>query len=124
MLLKDYDFTILYYPGMVNVVAEALSRKSMGSLTRFVAERRPLVVDIQSLANHGVRIDHTVPGKLLAVMVVQFSLIGQVKTYQYDDPYLVGLGYRVQDVVLSLSLSMVNVCYIIMEDCVFPLWEI
>ena len=32
-LLKDYDCTIDYHPGKANVVADALSRKSTGSLT-------------------------------------------------------------------------------------------
>ena len=31
-LLKDYDCTIDYHPGKENVVADALSRKSTGSL--------------------------------------------------------------------------------------------
>ena len=31
-LLKDYDYPILYYPGKANVAANALSRKSVGSL--------------------------------------------------------------------------------------------
>lgn len=79
-LLKDYDLIILYHLGKANIVADALSRKAMGSLARFTDERRTLVMDIESLVNHGVRIDHTVPGKLLAVMVVQSSLVGQVKT--------------------------------------------
>ncbi|XP_070035568.1 uncharacterized protein [Nicotiana tomentosiformis] len=43
-LLKDYDITILYHPGKVNVVADSLSRKaeSMGSLAFISAEERPL----------------------------------------------------------------------------------
>ena len=31
-LIKDYDFLIDYHPGMANVVADALSRKSMRTL--------------------------------------------------------------------------------------------
>ena len=30
--LDDYDFTLHYHPGKVNVVADALSRKSRGAL--------------------------------------------------------------------------------------------
>ncbi|XP_047260738.1 uncharacterized protein LOC124893986 [Capsicum annuum] len=51
-----------------NVVADASSRKSMGSLARFAAERRPLS-----------------------------SLVGQVKACQYDDLYFVGIRERVQN---------------------------
>ena len=38
-ILKDYDINILYHPGKVNVVADALSRKagSMGSLAHLQA---------------------------------------------------------------------------------------
>ena len=36
--LEDYDFTLHYYSGKANVVADALSRKSRGVLAR-VASR-------------------------------------------------------------------------------------
>ncbi|XP_070057254.1 uncharacterized protein [Nicotiana tomentosiformis] len=43
-LLKDYDITILYHSGKVNVVADALSRKAenMGSLAFIPTGGRPL----------------------------------------------------------------------------------
>ncbi|XP_070030156.1 uncharacterized protein [Nicotiana sylvestris] len=55
-LLKDYDITILYHPGKANVVADSLNRKtvSMGSLTYIQVGERPLVVDVQALANRFV----------------------------------------------------------------------
>ena len=45
-LLKDYDCIILYHLCKANVVADVLSRKSMGSLTQIVVERSPLVIDM------------------------------------------------------------------------------
>ena len=35
-LLKDYDCSILYHPGKANMVADALSRKSVGSLAHIM----------------------------------------------------------------------------------------
>ena len=48
-LLKDYDMRILYHPGKANVVADALSRKSMGSLAHIAEIRRPLVEQLHDL---------------------------------------------------------------------------
>ena len=53
-LLKDYDCTILYHPGKANIVVDALSRKSMGSLAHIVEVRRPVVKEFQDLVASGV----------------------------------------------------------------------
>ena len=36
--LEDYDFTLHYYPGKENVVADALSRKSQGALPSIASQ--------------------------------------------------------------------------------------
>ena len=53
---KDYDLTICYHLGKANVVADALSRLSMGSLSHVEEGQRDMVKDIHRLANLGVRL--------------------------------------------------------------------
>ena len=38
-LLKDYDMSVLYHPKKANVVADAFSRVSIGSLTHVVDDK-------------------------------------------------------------------------------------
>ena len=54
-LLKDYDYSILYHPGKANVVADALSRKSSGSLAHISTERRALVRELHELIDQGLQ---------------------------------------------------------------------
>ncbi|XP_070017426.1 uncharacterized protein [Nicotiana sylvestris] len=54
-ILKDYDCSILYHPGKANLVADALSRKSMGSLAHIAPTKRLLDKDIQRLEDIGIR---------------------------------------------------------------------
>ena len=37
--LEDYDFTLHYHPGKSNVVADALSRKSLGALASIASRK-------------------------------------------------------------------------------------
>ncbi|XP_070044903.1 uncharacterized protein [Nicotiana tomentosiformis] len=95
-LLKDYNITILYHPVKANVVADALSRKaeSMGSLAFISAEMSPLALDIQSLSNKLVRLDISKTSWVIACVVAQSSLLGQIKARQFDDPHLEVLRER------------------------------
>ena len=49
-LLKNYDCSILYHPGKANV-ADALNRKSAGSLAHISIERRPIIKELHELIN-------------------------------------------------------------------------
>ena len=48
-LFKDYDCSTLYYLGKANVVADALSRKSVGCLAHINMERRPIIRELHKL---------------------------------------------------------------------------
>ena len=54
--LKDYDMSVHYHLGKVNVVADALSRLSMGSVAHVDEERNELVKDVHRLARLGFRL--------------------------------------------------------------------
>ncbi|XP_017982354.1 PREDICTED: uncharacterized protein LOC108663268 [Theobroma cacao] len=52
-LLKDYDYTTQYHLGKAIMVADALSRKSIGSLAHLFAERRSILRGWKSIGNMG-----------------------------------------------------------------------
>ena len=67
-LLKDYDCTILYHPGKTNVIADALSRKSMGSLAHIAIQKRRMVWEVRNYLNDGVVLNVTNTRTMLAHM--------------------------------------------------------
>ena len=88
-LLKDYDCQILYHPGKANVVADALSRKSMGSLSHVTVSERPLVQDLRELMAMGLMLDLGSQGQesvLIAQFQVRSLLIDEIKNSQAEDP--------------------------------------
>ena len=52
-LIKDYECTIEYYPRKANVVADALSRKPMSSLSHLRAVHLPRLIELRSLGGGG-----------------------------------------------------------------------
>ena len=47
--LKDYDMSVHYHPGKANIVADALSILSMGSVAQVEKKRKELVKDVHIL---------------------------------------------------------------------------
>ena len=78
-LIKDYECTIEYHPGKANVVADALSRKSTGSISHLKAVYLPRLVELRSL---GVRLELTDTGALLATFHVRPILIDRIRELQ------------------------------------------
>ena len=52
--LKDYDMSVHYHPRKANVVADALSRLSKGSVAHVEEKRKKLAKDVHKLAHLGV----------------------------------------------------------------------
>ncbi|XP_070015130.1 uncharacterized protein [Nicotiana sylvestris] len=77
----------------------------MGSLAFISAEERPLALDIQSLDNRLVRLDISGPSRVIACVVAQSSLLGQIKARQFDDLHLAVL----RETILQGSAKEVSI---------------
>ena len=87
-LFKDYECTIEYHTGKPNVVADALSRKSTGSISHLKVVCLPRLVELRSL---GVRLELTDNGALLATFHVRPILINRIRELQTQDPTMIKL---------------------------------
>ena len=87
-LIKDYECTIEYHPGKVNVVVDALSRKSTGSISHLKAMYLPRLVELRSLS---VRLELTDNGALLATFHVHSVLIDRIRKLQTQDSTVIKL---------------------------------
>ena len=92
-LIKDYECTIEYHPGKANVVADALSRRPMSSLSHVRAVHLPRLIELRSL---GVRLELTDSGALLATFHVRPVLIDRIRELQIQDPQIVKLRGEVE----------------------------
>ncbi|XP_030449845.1 uncharacterized protein LOC115672208 [Syzygium oleosum] len=84
-LLKDYNLSINYHPGKANVVADALSNKSLGNMTTLLTSQKPILEDMGKLDLEVLM--HQL-GARLANLRVQPTLIDRIKTKQNKDPQL------------------------------------
>ncbi|KAH0661560.1 hypothetical protein KY284_026491 [Solanum tuberosum] len=89
-LLKDYDMSVLYHPRKANVVADALSRVSMGSVSHVEEEKKELARDVHRLARLGVRLEDSPKGGVMVRHNSESSVV-DVKSKQHLDPILTKL---------------------------------
>ena len=103
-LLKDYDMSVFYHPVKANVVADALSQLSMGSVSHVEDSKKELVRDLHRLAHLGVQLIDTNDDKVLVQKGSESSLVHDVKVKQDLDPKLVELKNWLLRRTLRLSL--------------------
>ncbi|MCQ8082127.1 hypothetical protein NP492_23680, partial [Salmonella enterica] len=89
--------SVHYHPGKANVVADALSRLSMGSVAHVEEERRELAKDVHRLARLGVRLMIISDGGVTVQNGAESSLVVEVKEKQDSDPILLELKSAVHN---------------------------
>ena len=90
--LEDYDFTLHYHPGKVNVVADALSQKSRGALTSITSREWQM---LETVGQFRLQYSKQAQGTL-GNLVAMPSLLGRVIESQGQDAELVSIRDRVQ----------------------------
>ena len=101
---KNYDCTILYHLVKDNVVANALSRKSMGSLAHIAPTKRPLVSETHKL-EASVHFELWENMILLAHIRAQSSLVEWIKAMQGKHPKLNKLNEKTKSGKNSIFVS-------------------
>ncbi|KAH0644810.1 hypothetical protein KY284_032694 [Solanum tuberosum] len=100
--LKDYDMSVHYHPSKANVVADALSRLSMGSVAYVEEEMNELAKEVHRLARLGFRLMSISDSGVIVHNGSKSSLVMEVKENQVSDPILLQLKgavhqHRVED---------------------------
>jgi len=93
--------SVLYHPDKANVVADALSRISMGNVAHIEDEKKELVRDVRRLARLGVQLVDSTKGGVLVHNGSESSFVMDVKSKQDLDPMLM----KLKDSVLNKSIE-------------------
>ena len=90
-MLKYYDMSVLYQPGKANVVADALSRMTMGSVSHLDEAKKDLAREVHRLSRLGVRFECSPDGGAKVHHNSGSSLVVEVKSKQHLDLSLMEL---------------------------------
>ena len=80
--LADYTFTMHYHPGKMNVVADALSRRSYATLFSLSLQSQEIFLDFYGLLQ--IRSQESRQHKLFSLVACPF-LLAKVKESQFGD---------------------------------------
>ena len=90
-VLKYYDMSVLYHPNKTNVVANALSRLTMGSVSHVEEAKKDLVKDVHRLDGLDVRMEDSSNGGFMVHFNSKWYLVVEVKSKQHFDQPLMEL---------------------------------
>ena len=102
--------SVLYHPGKANIVADALSRMTMGSVSHIDEHMTYLVRDVHRLFRLGVRFEDSQNGGFMVHHSSDSSLVVEVKSKQHLDQALMELNESVLG-KLNKSLSLRGMVY-------------
>ena len=85
-LLKDYDLQIEYHPGKVNVVADALSRKTQHSLNTILITQMTLLRELENISVQLVK--HGQADVQLSTLSLEPLLVEEIQINQETDSEL------------------------------------
>ena len=102
-LVKDYDCSINYYPGKVNVVADALSRKLSSFSVALLTTRKEIICDLERMEIEVV-MGHS--KAYLVSLSVQLTLVERIKLSQANDSHLKKIMDEVHSGKKSKFLSL------------------
>ncbi|WMV18525.1 hypothetical protein MTR67_011910 [Solanum verrucosum] len=89
--------SVLYHPGKANVVADVLSRLSLGSVAHVEDEKKELVQDVHRLARLGVQLVDYTKGGVMVHNGSESSFVMDVKAKRGLDP----ISVELKEVVLK-----------------------
>ena len=95
--MKDYDITIHYHPGKANVVADALSQKSGGSVAALIAHQTRLLRDLEEMQVEVRVIDLSNAKYQLNQVSIQCDLYDKIKEAQQGDAQIRKIMKKVQE---------------------------
>ena len=110
--------SVLYHPSKANVVTDALSRITMGSVSHLNEAKKDLATKVHKLARLGVRLESAPDGSVVVHHNSKLPLVVEVKSKQQLDLALMEFKESVLGKMNNLFSQGGMVFLGIKEDCV------